>query len=345
MEQNGKYNGFAVKNVSMMPTICTRKEFYCINCGENGHNYKNCPGPVVSYGITLVSLNVDNSMRDVVINELSNPGNDVDMSLIMCDQNNNPAGININDINDVELFCRVKNCIRFLLIRRKHTLGFLEFMRGRYNIENVDGIIFLFKQMTPDEIRKIKNWIFDQLWEDVWGNNKNRSSHQSEYAISKEKFNKLKNENNGHLNLDFYIDNVTATWDSPEWGFPKGRRNFKEEDKACAIREFKEETGYGNDEIVILDKIDPIEETFIGTNGITYKHVYYLAISTNDKIPLIDPKNSNQFDEIGDIGYFSYEECMEKIRPYHIDRQKIITHIYIYMINQLIKNLRQNTII
>jgi 8-oxo-dGTP pyrophosphatase MutT (NUDIX family) len=33
------------------------------------------------------------------------------------------------------------------------------------------------------------------------------------------------------------------SWEEPEWGFPKGRRDTQESDWVCALREFKEETG------------------------------------------------------------------------------------------------------
>ena len=44
----------------------------------------------------------------------------------------------------------------------------------------------------------------------------------------------------------------------PEWGFPKGRRNNKEKDINCAIREFYEETNFDNQDYQILnmEKID-----------------------------------------------------------------------------------------
>ena len=35
-----------------------------------------------------------------------------------------------------------------------------------------------------------------------------------------------------------------TNWLTPEWGFPKGRRNYQETDITCAYREFNEETGF-----------------------------------------------------------------------------------------------------
>lgn len=312
-----------------------RRDLYCINCGKNSHIFKNCKEPVTSYGIILVSLNVEDILKKELINELN-----IDYVIDKIGNNNKDIGIVINDFNDIELFCEVKNCIKFLLIRRKHTLGFLEFVRGRYNIDNIDGIIFLFKQMTQTEINKIRIQTFDELWDEIWGENKNKPSYQTEYSLSKDKFNKLKNEDNGYLNLDFYIENVTPVWESAEWGFPKGRRNMQEEDLVCAIREFKEESGYDDSDFQLLDNIQPVEEIFIGTNGINYKHIYYVAIASTNKLPSIDQANINQCHEIGDIKYFTYEESIKIIRPYHTERQKILTQLYIYIMNNMINSIK-----
>ena len=316
-------------------TIILKKDLFCLNCGYEGHSMKNCDVAVTSLGIILLMLDINEDFKTKFLDILSK-GERQDIFKL----NNNKDGIIIDDVSDIELFCALKNSIKYLLIRRKHTLGFLEFIRGRYNIENVDGIIFLFKQMTPYEIGLVKILSFDELWDYVWGDNKNKPSYQSEYIQSKEKFKRLKSEENGYLNLNFYIENVLPNFDVPEWGFPKGRRNFKESDQECATREFLEETGYNENEFIILDNIEPIEELFIGTNGVSYKHIYYVAVSLTDKKPKIDFSNVNQKNEIGDIGFSNYEEAMKIIRPYHTERQRIITQLYIFVINNLIQSLK-----
>jgi len=315
-----------------------KKNLYCVNCDKNGHSLKNCDEPITSYGIALLDIKINDHIKSSLIKNLNDNTNKINIMEIN-ENNVGSYGISIEGPNDMEVFCGVKNQIKFMLIRRKHTLGFIEFIRGRYNIDNIDGIIFLFKQMTPKEINQIKDYSFDELWNEVWGNNKNTMQYQNEYILSKEKFTKLKSDDNGFLSLNFYIDNVNPNWIDPEWGFPKGRRNFKESNKSCAIREFIEETGFEQDEIAVLNGIEPIEEKFIGTNGINYKHIYYVAISQTDKLPIIDINNIVQINEIGDIGYFSFEESIKKIRPYHVDRQKIVTYLYIFIINNIIKNI------
>lgn len=317
--------------------VINKKDMYCINCGEEGHSFKCCNEPVTSYGIILVEININTNINDAIMKELIKSENsDLDVK----NDNDHDHGINIDSINDIELFCALKNHIKFLLIRRKHTLGFLEFIRGRYSIDNVDGIIFLFKQMTPHEINKIRIYSFDELWDEVWGENRNKITYQNEYTISKDKFNKLKSDENGYLALNFYLDNVIPNWENAEWGFPKGRRNLKETDINCAGREFKEESGFTEDDFIILDKIKPIEEIFVGTNGINYRHIYYVALATNNKVPAIDINNSTQMQEIGAIDYFNYEETIKMIRPYHTERLKIITNVFIHIINQMISIIK-----
>ena len=59
---------------------------------------------------------------------------------------------------------------------------------------------------------------------------------------------------------DSIIQNSETQWDSPEWGFPKGRRNHQETDIACAIREWEEETGFRRESLKIIKNLCPFEE-------------------------------------------------------------------------------------
>ena len=64
--------------------------------------------------------------------------------------------------------------------------------------------------------------------------------------MSREKFNSLKvgiKLQSNEYNLESLINECENNWNEPEWGFPKGRRNFQEKDLTCALREFEEETG------------------------------------------------------------------------------------------------------
>ena len=138
------------------------------------------------------------------------------------------------------------------------------------------------------------------------------------------------------MDLKFYVNNIKSHFDMAEWGFPKGRKVKGETDLQCAIREFTEETGLSENDINILLNIKTIIEDLTGTNGIKYRHIYYLAeLKTNNlNIDTHLPLSI----EIGNIGFFTFENAMTKIREYHIERKKILTNIYTYYINLLLQN-------
>ena len=49
------------------------------------------------------------------------------------------------------------------MIRRKKTLGYIEFMRGRYELNDLLHLTHLFEQMTTEEVNDILNIDFDIL--------------------------------------------------------------------------------------------------------------------------------------------------------------------------------------
>lgn len=278
---------------------------------------------IVSIGIILLKL------FDPNLNHIFEKDDGVEI-------NNN--GIMVSNDLDVNLFSKIKEQISFLMIRRRHSLGYTEFIRGRYKPENVDGIIFLFQQMTPEEIKKISTMSFEDLWDDFWLDKNKKKTYSKEFYKSEDKFNKLKIGNDTELKLDFYINNVKPVWHNPEWGFPKGRKNRSESDINCAIREFEEETGFKKNEYMLLKNVKPLTEEFIGTNGVRYKHIYYIACMNNTEVPDF-PTDSI---EIGDIGFYTYDDIIHMIRPYHIERKRIITDLYMYLMGKIIKDI--NTI-
>lgn len=300
---------------------------YCSNCGKNGHEFKDCKNPITSYGIILLSFNQPELLNEESIN------GDINNFEIGAESD----GIRGKNIKEVEIFSTYKNTIKFLLIRRKHTLGYIEFIRGRYKIDNIDGIIFLFQQMTRDEIKKIEELSFDELWNDLWGNSEKKNLFIQEYQKASTKFNELKT-NNTELGLAFYVKNVSPAWDQAEWGFPKGRKNKTETNLESAIREFEEESNINEIDYKIINEIKPLIEEFIGTNGVKYKHIYYVAMYNSKKRPEINPTNTHQSGEIGAIGFYTYDELIQMIRPYHIERKKLITRLYMYLINKIISN-------
>jgi len=240
----------------------------CRNCGLNGHIYKNCPHPIISFGIICYKIE--------------------------------------------------KNEIKYLMIQRKDSLSFMEFVRGKYELSNIDYIKKLLLNMTISERDMIITNTFENIWNYIWFQTDNNSNkNNKEYMNSKFKFSLL-NENNFLKN---YITSIKSVFFSQEWGFPKGRRKIKENDIDCAVREFFEETRITEDNISIINEINPFEEMFFGTNGIMYKHLYYISKLKNTDIPIeIDNTCLEQIREIRAISWFNYNEVISHIKSYNTER-------------------------
>ena len=223
--------------------------------------------------------------------------------------------------------------LKYLLIQRKDTLGFVEFMRGKYNLENIDYIKEILKIMTIEEREKIINKDFDFIWNELWMNFNNKKFH-NEYSNSKEQFYKLKNGfqiKNDNYDIKSINNLVPKVYSETEWGFPKGRRNLHESDIDCARREFQEETGYNSNNYEIYDTNVTFKEIFLGTNNIRYQHTYYLAKSLMDIDLVIDKYNYNQYTEIKKIKWLTLDEGMEIIRDYNYEKKSILNKVDRYI--------------
>ncbi len=303
-----------------------KKYLFCNNCGKKNHDFKECRDPVTSYGIVLFDLVMNDEDRYIYIDQINDKYNKPTYEHIELDD----SGVRVKDDDDIIKFSKYNNTIRFLMIQRKHTLGYIEFIRGRYKIDNTDGIASLFQQMMVHEINNIATHTFDELWIEFWGND----NFTTEYEKSKEKFGLLRNGSD-ELGLQFYIDNIIPLWKIPEWGFPKGRRNKQEDNITCAKREFEEETNLKPDDYTVLENINPIVEDLIGTNGVKYRHVYYVAYLNNNNIKL-EIANKNQKNEIGAINMVDFEQGNNLIRPYHMAKKKVLAKVNLFVMSAII---------
>lgn len=229
-------------------------------------------------------------------------------------------------------FRRDRGKIEYLIIRRKDTLAYAYFIRGKYVLHNKFFLQHLIDVMTESEKKNILERDFNELWDELWGENILYISEKKEQLnISKNKLNELKTgcnkkDKNISFNLKELVESSKTNWIEPEWGFPKGKKEyFKETELQCALREFEEETGYSNNKLNIIKNIQPFIEYFIGSNYKTYKHIYFLA----EYHPLYsnDIKKSFQKTEVSAIQWVTLEEAIEKFRLYDIDRIEIIKRV------------------
>jgi ADP-ribose pyrophosphatase YjhB (NUDIX family) len=274
---------------------------YCINCGKNGHNSKNCNEPITSCGIICFKINhlPINKIEKFLFNKY----------------------INIEDYNynHIDYYGKInlqRKYIKFLLIQRKHSLSYIEFLRGKYDENNMKKISNIFELMSNKEVENIKNNDFEYLWDNLWKNTSRTKNFLKEMVISKNKYNYLKKNN--------IINNLISKYPEPEWGFPKGRRNKYENNHDCAHREFIEETNLSN--YIQFDRIGTIEETFTGTDNNLYKHIYYIAGSDENYL-------TNNFDnyEVGNIGWFTIDQVLNLLRPYNKSKIDLINQLFFFL--------------
>lgn len=222
-------------------------------------------------------------------------------------------------------FRKKNNEIEYLLICRKDSLGYVDFLRGRYDIENKDYILSIINVMTQQEKQNIISKPFSELWKNLWGDFIG-IQYRGEEKLSQTKFENLKrgvNSNGNFYTLNDLLNESTEKWNEPEWGFPKGRRNFQEKDNDCAIREWSEETGYTKDDINIITNVLPYEENFTGSNYKSYKHKYYLGKMEPD----VEINNNYQKTEVSKLVWVTYKEATNLIRPYNLERLKIFKKV------------------
>ena len=215
--------------------------------------------------------------------------------------------------------------INYLMIRRKDSLGYVDFMRGKYPLFNKRYLLNIISEMTNEEKNKLLTMEFDILWEELWGEYIG-VQYRGEEKISREKFNSLKigiTLPHDEYNLESLINMCNESWEEPEWGFAKGRRNYQEKDLNCALREFEEETGCSKNLLKLIQNILPIEELFTGSNYKSYKHKYYIACMNKDNIPLIKFQKS----EVSKVEWLPFKKCLEIIRPYNLERIDILKRV------------------
>ena len=227
--------------------------------------------------------------------------------------------------------------LEYLMIQRKDSLCFMEFIRGKYELKNTDYIRQLLGGMTHQERQILLSTQFEELWNHVWYQ-PNIPRHTTEFNQAKTKFITLKKgfyQENKYVNMHALIQSSVSTSDEPEWGFPKGRRRIREEDVHCALREFSEETGLLSTDVQLCEDFAPCEEVFFGTNFILYRHVYYVGyIATyGPKSILVDTSNVSQAREVRSIEWFTYEEAVKHIREHNKERKDIFRDVH----NKLMK--------
>ena len=231
----------------------------------------------------------------------------------------------------------------YLMVQRKDSLCYTEFIRGKYDIKNIKYIKKLVSNMTASEKANLQSCTFDKLWNNLWINNTNNM--RKEYNNSIQKFKMLKNgyrlkSDDEILNIDMqYFTSTDGSIEEAEWEFPKGRRKINEKDVSCALREFEEESGISKNYIIIEDGQKQYEEIFVGKNKLRYRNIYYLATYMKDNIHdrFFNRMNQDQVKEIKDVKWMKFDEVCCKITN-KIEKLELFKRIHYQIIKT--KNLQ-----
>lgn len=216
--------------------------------------------------------------------------------------------------------------LEYLMIRRKDTFGYIDFIRGKHSFLNMYHIKNSINEMTIDEKERILNEPFEKLWKDMWGETIMPQFRSEEFIASKKFYqirSGIKMDNNEIGTLNDIVKQSTTKWIETEWEFPKGRKNYNEKDIDCAFREFEEETGIPKTNVNFIQNILPFEEIFIGTNHKSYKHKYFLGYMHHNSIDLTNFQSS----EVSKVEWKTFDECLKVIRPYNLEKKQLITNI------------------
>ena len=350
-------NSWAAKPQTIDPPGA-RMTLFCMNCGKNNHGYNQCQEPLSSYGI-------------------------------ICFYRKSDSGVATGTASSEQY--------QVVMVRRKHTMNYVEFLRGKYDVNNAEYLVELFSGMTRTEIEFItQNPSFEVLRRDLGMDNNWKRAYKAEYDNSELKFNYILNlgilaniiravnyiwDTAFPLVGNTELEPITKFWgvelsaggevvnwgarlielrnrfnpirtdgtrgelhEEPEWGIPKGRRDNKETDLQCAIREFQEETQLADNTITIYKNIMPLEEVYVGNNGIKYRHIYFIGELTQEIRPSyasvvescsqigIDGFIANR--EISGIQLFNQSAALSILRDHYVEKKKILQKAF-YIINNV----------
>lgn len=233
---------------------------------------------------------------------------------------------------------------QYLMVQRRSSMNMMEIALGRYSLE------------TPQEIARFRDMvslITHKEQESVMSGNYMRiSRHVWDCKTPQVRDCVVKYYENNIEKIRKICESLPRSHLEEEWGIPKGRRKLicsdsksgfhytTESNKRCACREFCEETGLVNKNLVLLNSHGPLQEDYMGIpNNIQYRTIYYLAYlkdnnSNNpavDHIP-VDPQNKCQVEEIRNVQWMTLEEALDKTdKDKYSDRVALLKNVELFL--------------
>lgn len=195
---------------------------------------------------------------------------------------------------------KIKKDYEFLMIRRRTTYAFLDFINQKYNNNDHDRLTYLFNNMTLDEKIIIASKDFSYIWR--YAKPYDQSVKTYYYKCSNYFDDNFGKPNDKRLfNLLSNTKNVEI-----EYEFPKGRKNYMERDLDTGIREFEEETKISKSDIKIIPNFQ-IKRIFKADN-VMYKYKFYLAFQNEYNDVKLQFNDKEQLIEISNMKWLTLKE-------------------------------------
>ena len=225
-------------------------------------------------------------------------------------------------------FSKENSNTKYLMIRRRHSFAYFDFLMAKYDMKDPVYIQGLFNNMTNYERNKISNSQFNYLWNNLWSIKKTETiskKNRSGFYKGIIKFNILKNgislEGDEKLyDIKYFINHSTKSYRLPEWNFPKGRRERTESDYDCALREFSEETNFNPCDFKINENLK-FDNLHTGNNGKIYKTVLFGAEYNKKTSSRFHMRNRYQKEEVGDMKWMTKDEILSVFRDYEHEKR------------------------
>ena len=161
---------------------------------------------MTSFSYNDYSYNLNNKKNRIFCNNCGNYGH----LFHNCKKPITSIGIICFRINKIK-----NNQVEYLMVQRKDSMGYVDILRGKYNIHNNFHIKNILNEITHTEKQNIINFNYKQLWIKLW-------DITDSDEISKINSNKNNNETKfEHLKKNPIFINHNTKYSEPEWGFPK----------------------------------------------------------------------------------------------------------------------------
>jgi len=183
--------------------------------------------------------------------------------------------------------------IELAMMARNHTYSFQELILYKQSISR-DNVAKLLNKMTIREKIELINRSYDDIYNTV---RVTKYAPNKVYISSKRKFEIIKNKYDlkSMISQSKHGDQI--------WDFPKGKKEKHESDIECAVREFIEETGIKRGDIKVIPEI--VFNTRFIDSGVIYHYKLYLAFASDSARFMLNTRNYDQIDEIGDLRWLN----------------------------------------